>query len=88
MPAVSGYNAIEDGLSQMHNLIYQQRLMFVEEVEPLGFRAYSGKDLWSEAMAYRRQTAKDGTVLQSIEPGQFDHATDALRYALARKKPA
>jgi hypothetical protein len=52
-----------------------------------GFKPYAGKEAYSELMAYRYATAKDGTVTQVIAPGQKDHMTDAIRYAIARKKP-
>jgi hypothetical protein len=87
MPSVAGYNPIEDGLSQLHSLMYQQRLLYAETVEPLGFKSYTGKDAWSEAMAYRRATARDGSITGTIADNQVDHVTDSTRYALARKKP-
>lgn len=87
LPAISGYNPIEDGISQMHSLIYQHRILYCIECENLGFKPYTGQDAWEEARAYRRDTNKDGVVMPIIKAGQKDHVTDASRYCLARKKP-
>jgi len=88
VPAISGYNPIAEGISQVHSLIYQKRLVVSTTVTPMpGFKSYAGKEAYSELLSYRYATARDGTVTQVIAPGQKDHMTDAIRYAIARKKP-
>jgi hypothetical protein len=87
VPAIAAYNSIEEGITQVHSLIYQRRLMFLSYPRDAGFTPTTGVQLKDEMTAYYRAKSKDGTILQTIAPNQDDHMTDALRYALARKKP-
>lgn len=86
-----GYNPIEEGIQQVHSLIYQKRLLFPRNVlnDPrASLNGYhSPKDIWEELSSYHRETDSLGNVLEKVADGQQDHLTDALRYALAAKNP-
>jgi hypothetical protein len=76
---VAGYNPIEEGITQVHSLIWQNRLRFGPS--PMARRLYD------QCLAYRRWINPDGVITDRVEPGQMDHLVDALRYALAVPEP-
>lgn len=87
VPTIAGYNRIEEGITQVHSLVFQRRLQFQTQVEHLpGLKCVSGTEAYEEMYTYHYETAKDGTVTAKIADGQVDHITDAIRYSLARKK--
>ncbi len=84
--AVSGFNRIEEGINQVHTLVFQKRLLF-----PLSNEAKPGhtsaEQAYLQMAAYHYALDKDGNITNKIADGQNDHlACDALRYALARKE--
>lgn len=86
--AVAGYNPIEEGLEQVHSLIYQRKLLFnpnvLEVVDP-GYR--SPQAIYDLAEAYHRLLDEEERPTMVVAPGQDDHLVDAIRYAIAQKKP-
>lgn len=82
--AVAGYNRIDDGISQVHSLIYQQRLVFQERPQDPGhpWRVH-GTDAFTMAEAYHYKIDREGRVTEAIEDGQADHILDAIRYTVA-----
>lgn len=88
--AIAGFNRIEEGISQVHSLIYQCLLMFRQEtsedektrrVTPGYVSPYDAYQLHN---AYHRATDRNGNVTEAIEDGQRDHTVDSTRYALAQ----
>ena len=71
IPAVAGFNSIQEGVDQINNLIFQDKLLFFD------------KRVFDTMQAYHRKSSKDGAVLPDIADGQDDHLVDALRYSLA-----
>ncbi|MFB2876904.1 terminase large subunit domain-containing protein [Floridanema aerugineum] len=80
---VAGFNAIAEGINQVHSLIYQRKLLFPTAITSNAKGYVSGKDAYELMMSYHRKTAKDGTILDIPAEGQNDHLIDAIRYALA-----
>lgn len=70
---IKGFNRIDEGLSALNSLFFQDRLFIWSKLSH--FRQC--------AESYHRATDEDGTVLNNIEDGQDDHVIDAFRYVLA-----
>lgn len=84
--SVAGFNPIEEGLNQVHSLIYQKRLLFPTKAIKGPEKGYiSPYEIWEIANSYRRPTDRNGTVLEGVEEGQPDHVLDAIRYGIAKK---
>jgi len=86
--AIAGYNRIEEGLEQVHSLIYQKRFQFYTGQVP--YLLLPGTVTPAEAYelfaSYRRKTDKQGQVTDQVEDGQDDHIVDSCRYAIASPK--
>lgn len=83
--AVAGYNRIEDGLDQVHSLLYQNRLLFPKDPVKRYSGQLTGIEAYQQFSDYHRKTDKNGMVTDQVEDGQRDHAIDAIRYLLAVK---
>ena len=70
---IKGFNRIDEGLTAINSLLYQDRLFIHSRLAH--FRQC--------AESYHRATDIEGNVQQSIEDGQDDHVVDAFRYVLA-----
>jgi hypothetical protein len=83
--AVQGYNPIEEGITQVHSLIYQLKLRFPKfaTCHPPGYK--DGLAAFELMSSYHRDTDNLGNVTEKVEDGQPDHICDALRYALAMR---
>lgn len=88
VPAIAGFNRIDEGVAQIHSLIHQKRLLFAVKTEHIpGLACVNGMQAYEEMYTYHYAIDKDGTITGKIADGQIDHITDAIRYGLARKKP-
>jgi len=83
---VSGFNRIEEGLTQVGSLIYQNKLLMSTQISNAEDILY-GQQIYEQLASYHRATDRDGNVTSGIQDGQEDHVCDALRYALATSKP-
>lgn len=81
--AISGYNKQLDGISQLHNLMAQKRLLFYTGQKP-GNNVLDGQTFYDICKSYHKKLNPEGNPLPVEAPGQNSHAIDALRYALAR----
>jgi hypothetical protein len=82
--SVAGYNKQLDGISQMHNLMAQKRLLFYRG-QKAGGNTLDGQTLYDLCKSYHKKLDPDGNPLPIEAPGQNSHAIDALRYAIARQ---
>ena len=83
---VEGYNKIESGISQVHNLIHQNKLKIVKELSPsLKPGIVRGQLLYDYLSSYQWELDKAGQVTEVPADGNCSHICDALRYALAIK---
>jgi hypothetical protein len=82
--AVGAFNRIEEGLNQVHSLIYQRSLLYPRSSHKPHENSVSPDDAFGLFEAYHRKIDKDGRVTEAIEGGQDDHCPDATRYALSR----
>ena len=71
IPAVAGFNPIQEGIDQVNNLIFQRKLLFCS------------RRVFDTMQAYHRKATKDGSILDTIADAQDDHLADSLRYSLA-----
>jgi hypothetical protein len=85
--AIAGYNRIEEGLSQMHSLIYQRRLLFPNTTHEKTPGEVSGRLAYELFQAYHYKSDRAGLVTQIVEEGQNDHIVDSSRYLLALPNP-
>lgn len=82
--AISGYNRISDGITQVHSLIYQRRLLFPRqplETEETG--TINGLKAYEYFQAYHYEKDATGNVLETPADGPESHPNDASRYCLA-----
>lgn len=84
--AVEGYNRIEEGIDQLHSLIFQRKLQFPQDSVPQYPGHIPGLLAYEQFSNYHRLTNIDGVVTDKVKEGQDDHIIDASRYALAMKK--
>lgn len=70
---IKGFNRIEEGLTAINSLLFQDRLFIHSKLAH--FR--------QSAESYHRATDPEGNVLSKVEDGQDDHPLDAARYVLA-----
>jgi hypothetical protein len=82
--AIAGYNPIEDGITQVHSLIYQRRLR-IPRVNRRAVGNVSGNDLYLKLESYHRDADMLGNVLPTIANGQDDHILDCIRYGCSDK---
>jgi hypothetical protein len=81
---VAGFNGIQSGISQVANLIFQNKLLIVNKPES-GKGFLSGRRIQEFLTSYHWETDKLGQVTEVPGDGIFSHSCDALRYALAYK---
>lgn len=85
---MSGYNPIAQGVAQIHDLLYQKKLVIARELPLTTPNHVSTDDVYNEFCEYRYATFPDGTVNEKkIAEGIRDHILDSVRYALARANP-
>lgn len=84
---VAAYNAIEEGINQVHSLIHQGKLLFVSNAHDKLLPDYiDGETAMQLHEAYHWLTDKSGQVLEGRPAdGYFSHICDSTRYALATK---
>lgn len=83
---VAGYNPIQSGIGQVHNLIHQNKLKIVKETSPnLKPSIVRGQLLYDYLSSYQWELDKNGQVTEVPADGNCSHICDALRYALAVK---
>jgi hypothetical protein len=70
---IKGFNRIEEGLTTINSLFFQNRLFIYSKLAHFKQCAES----------YHRATDAEGNVLPRVEDGQDDHSIDAFRYVLA-----
>lgn len=70
IPAVAGFNPVNEGVDQVHNLIFQGNLKFTD------------KRVFDLMQSYHYKTDKSGAVLPVEADGEW-HLNDCIRYALA-----
>lgn len=80
-----GYNRIIEGITQVHNLITQNRLLFVPGLADKVPDSIDGDLAYSLHEAYHRTTDKNGNFTDVPTDGYFSHIVDSTRYALATK---
>lgn len=81
---VAGFNGIESGISQVSNLIHQNRLKIRKEKTPSTTDGVvRGQLLYDYLSAYQWELDKAGEVTEVPADGNCSHIADALRYALA-----
>ena len=76
VPAVAGYNRIEEGITQVHSLIYQRRLMFPEGSGSRAQGRVDGAHAYQLFRSYHRRTMGE-LVYPEVAPGQDDHCLTA-----------
>ena len=81
--AKAGYNKIAEGISQVHNLIAQNRLIFVPGMSDPVEGAMDADLAYMLVEAYHRIKNKDGSFSDEPADGYEAHVNDAIRYALA-----
>lgn len=89
LETISGaYNSIPNGLQQVHEYIYQNKLVFITGKPSSHPNEVTGDRLYEMFAEYRWQTDRDGQVIEGkIPDGLCDHLLDSCRYLLARKDP-
>ncbi len=83
--AVEGFNGIQEGIGQVHNLIFQKKLMFCKHSAFVDRDAVDGTLAYEFHQSYTR-VKKDEYLTDEPEDGLHTHIVDASRYALAIKK--
>lgn len=73
---VAGYNEVNAGINQLYNL-FELGLLKVKR----------DSLLHKQLVSYQWQTDNLGQVIEKIADNQNDHLIDALRYAIANKRP-
>lgn len=82
--AVAAFNRIEEGIAQVHQLIFQRRLLFSDN-DPEVTDGINGLQAYAFLQEYHREVKADGTITEVPADGTFSHCCDAIRYALATK---
>jgi hypothetical protein len=80
--AVAAYNGIQSGISQVHNLIHQNKLKMQKVTHSLPDHV-QGQLLYDYLSSYVWELDKNGNVTEIPADGNVSHINDALRYALA-----
>jgi hypothetical protein len=80
--AKSAFNPIAEGISQVHQLIYQNKLLFCKGLADTNADAVDGQMAYDLMQSYHYITKK-GIVLEEPSDGSFAHIADSIRYALA-----
>lgn len=82
--AQAAYNRIADGISQVHSLIYQRKLLFPQQGQD---DRYPDRIYGLEAMmlmeSYHYVTDKKGQVTEVPADGLMSHICDLIRYTIA-----
>lgn len=83
--ATAAFNRIDEGIAQVHELIFQRRFLFNDNDPEMADDGINGLIAYGYLGEYHRVVKPDGTIVDEPADGKFSHCCDAIRYALAVK---